>query len=226
MKHQTKTRIPVGKDFRVQMTDKERDELLNLMTKHGITERSEFFRLMLQTMQSVNKSTQPTQPSFDDKPMPDYDGLSEQQIVDKAIEKVGVDFLTRSGIVAEAKKMYRGEQTLTAQGKPRQRASNGDVFKQIDNLVKERMRLNNEATDWTEKRNINTAWVQKGGKEDEFGRSLGESYFAFSTVKKYFDIHGEEIAKHHNQLEITPTHNMRVPKALKKLASQKKGNNG
>jgi len=158
---------------------------------------------------------------FNETPLDDYDGLSEKELVQKAQSNhMTIEVLAQKAIISEAKRLYRANQPTTLQGTTRQRATNSEVQQQIHTLVQNRMTLNEQANDWTEQRYINTSWVQKGGNEDDYGRSLSENLFNFKSVKQYLDSHKDDIERHHRTLGITKNHNMRVPKELKRREKQ------
>lgn len=157
---------------------------------------------------------------FSEVPLDDYDGLSEKELVQKAQNNMAIEVLSQKAILSEAKRLYRANQPTTLQGNARQRATNNEVQTRIHELVQNRITLNEQANDWTEQRYINTSWVQKGGNEDDYGRSLSENLFNFKSVKQYLDSHKDEIEQHHRTLGIMKSHNMRVPKELKRREKQ------
>jgi hypothetical protein len=158
--------------------------------------------------------------TFSDAPLEEYDGLSEKQLVEQVTKSSPLNHFAQKTIVAEAKRLYWQTKETTKGGRERERKTSIDIQKQIHELVQERMRFNEAATDWVDQRRITTSWLQTGGREDAQGRSIKESVYNFRAVDEYFSIHGDEVEAHHQKLGIDKYHNMKVPKELKKRAKR------
>lgn len=208
-------------EFRLTNLTKTLHDKIGLMRKQtGSANNKELFIKALEALEA--KMNHKGSPDFDfnEIPLDDYDGLSEKELVQKAQNNISIEVLAQKAVVSEAKRLYRANSPTTMQGTARQRATNNEVQEKIHALVQSRMALNEQANDWTEQRYINTSWVQKGGSEDDYGRSLSENVFNFKSVKQYLDSHKDEIEQHHRTLGITKNHNMRVPKELKRREKQ------
>jgi hypothetical protein len=211
-------KTPTGKDFRVQMTAAMQQDERELMEQSGCNNRKELLTLAFNALKNELNGRQYDNIEWGNTPLESYNGLSEKDLVEEAQINMSFDTLIQKAILTEAKRLYRANQPVTTQGTKRKQATNTEVLSQIHYLVQERMRLNEQAGDWTEQRFINTSWVQQGGREDEIGRSLGKNLFNFKSVKQYLDLHAHEIEQHHNSLNISENHNRKVIKELKRMA--------
>jgi hypothetical protein len=196
------------------------DEIGSMKKQTGCANNKEFFDKAVEALKEKINNKGSADFNFNETPLDDYDGLSEKELVQKAQSNMTIEVLAQKAVLSEAKRLHRANSPTTMQGTARQRATNAEVQQQIHELVQSRMTLNEQAKDWTEQRYINTSWVQKGGNEDDYGRSLSENLFNFKSVKQYLDSHKDDIEQHHRTLGIMKNHNMRVPKELKRREKQ------
>lgn len=202
-----------SKEFKISMSTEQRDNVVRLMKTTGIIDRADFFAALLE---SFEKPSEENKAQFSDVPISEYDGLSEQQLIENAKRKISESMFIHKAIVTEAKKIHRSGSNKTLAGTEKLRSSNDEIFQQIHELVQEQIKTNENASDWAKQRNINTSWIQCGGQEDEFGRSTHINLYNFKTVKQYLQMYGTEIDAHHTKFEISGTHNMKVPNELKR----------
>ena len=220
-KEMAKTKTAPKPEFRVAGISKTLRDKVGLLKKQTGCDNRKLLEKALEALEEkMNNKDKTDGPTFNDNPLDDYNGHSEKELVEMAQEGMTINVLVQKAVISEAKRLYRANQTTTRQGNVRQRQTNGEVQQKIHALVQKRMTLNEQANDWTEQRYINTSWVQKGGEEDEYGRSLSENMFNFKSVKQYLDSHKDEIEQQHRTLGIMKNHNMRVPKELKRREKQ------
>jgi len=148
-----------------------------------------------------------------------YGDLSEQELVNLAIQDTNLMDLARKCLVTEAKKQWQSKRKLTRKGGERKRGTSDQVQDKLNALIKGQMVKNDEASNWYEKRAINTSWAQKNGKEDSMGRTTGvKNVFGYSAVKTYIEAHQQEIDAHHAKHEMRGNFNQKVSNELKRLA--------
>lgn len=153
----------------------------------------------------------------------EYDGKSEQDLINFCENdlQVSTNELAKNGAAIEAKRLYRQSKSVTAKGTERVKTSSFIVQRRIDELVKGQMAKNvDNIGDWAMQRFINSGFIQKGGIEDEFGRSAIENIFNYKATKTYLDSHRQEIDGHHEQLGLQRSHNMKISRELKRRSSE------
>jgi len=157
--------------------------------------------------------------SFDSIPLDDYDGKSEAELVNLALSDTTLLELAKKCLVTEAKRRYQGNKATNRDGSERLRDTADGVQSKLHALATAQMLVNDKAQNWWEKRAINTSWLQKGGKEDEYARTTGEqNIYGFQSVKVYLDVHADAIQAHHDKHGIKGNWNQKVSNKLKQLA--------
>ena len=157
------------------------------------------------------------------KPLPEYGGKSEAELVDMALQGTTLLELAKTCLVSFAKRKYQSNQPTNKDGSERKRDTANQVQDKIHALVIAQMAENDKAKNWYEKRAINSSWIQKGGKEDVMARSTGmTNIYGFQSVKVYLSTYESDIQEHHRKHSISGNFNQKVSNELKRIAKSGK----
>lgn len=81
-----------------------------------------------------------------------------------------------------------------------------EAWAKIDSVVTEQMTKNRESEDWTDKREITSAWIQKA------------SGCNFQAIQEWCKKNAAKVADHHNECDITSGQNRRALAEMKRRA--------
>jgi len=156
---------------------------------------------------------------FSDEGLEEYGDLSEQDLINLTLQSSTLIDLAKKCLVSHAKRAWQNNQKTNRDGSERKRATASATQEKIHALVIEQIAKNNKAENWYEKRAINTSFIQKGGREDNLGRTTAmPNLFGFSAVKTYLETHEETIAEHHHTHKMRGNFNQKVSNELKRMA--------